>query len=176
MHSLLPLSLGLAFHLVTDLVLLGMYLVLSLLLVAQVNRRVLVCLVDRRNVTALLDLLVLRLRFALLSDLLDCRLLLVLLLFEELLDPFVEVLESEVLDILIKEELALDRHVVAVEVIAERFLFVRNKELVWQLFDAEVPDQDPVNVLVVLPDSVHVQLLETAVVVIHLEQGLERVA
>jgi hypothetical protein len=47
MHSLLPLSLGLAFHLVTDLVLLGMYLVLSLLLVAQVNRRVLVCLVDR---------------------------------------------------------------------------------------------------------------------------------
>jgi len=176
MHSLLPLSLGLAFHLVTDLVLLGMYLVLSLLLVAQVNRRVLVCLVDRRNVTALLDLLVLRLRFALLSDLLDCRLLLVLLLFEELLDPFVEVLESEVLDVLIKEELALDRHVVAVEVIAERFLFVRNKELVWQLFDAEVPDQDPVNVLVVLPDSVHVQLLETAVVVIHLEQGLERVA
>jgi len=176
MHSLLPLSLGLAFHLVTDLVLLGMYLVLSLLLVAQVNRRVLVCLVDRRNVTALLDLLVLRLRFALLSDLLDCRLLLVLLLFEELLDPFVEVLESEVLDILIKEELALDRHIVAVEVIAERFLFVRNKELVWQLFDAEVPDQDPVNVLVVLPDSVHVQLLETAVVIIHLEQGLERVA
>lgn len=176
MHSLLPLSLGLAFHLVTDLVLLGMYLVLSLLLVAQVNRRVLVCLVDRRNVTALLDLLVLRLRFVLLSDLLDCRLLLVLLLFEELLDPFVEVLESEVLDVLIKEELALDRHVVTVEVIAERFLFVRDKELVRQLFDAEVPDQDPVNVLVVLPDSVHVQLLETAVVVIHLEQCLERVA
>lgn len=176
MHSLLPLSLGLAFHLVTDLVLLGMYLVLSLLLVAQVNRRVLVCLVDRRSITVLLDLLVLRLRFVLLGDLLDCRLLLVLLLFEELLDPFVEVLESEVLDVLIKEELALDRHVVAVEVIAERFLFVRDKELVWQLFDAEVPDQDPVNVLVVLPDSVHVQLLETAVVVIHLEQGLERVA
>lgn len=176
MHSLLPLSLGLAFHLVTDLVLLGMYLVLSLLLVAQVNRRVLVCLVDRRSITVLLDLLVLRLRFALLGDLLDCRLLLVLLLFEELLDPFVEVLESEVLDVLIKEELALDRHVVAVEVIAERFLFVRDKELVWQLFDAEVPDQDPVNVLVVLPDSVHVQLLETAVVIIHLEQGLERVA
>lgn len=176
MHSLLPLSLGLALHLVTDLVLLGMYLVLSLLLVAQVNRRVFVCFVDRRNITALMDLLVLRLRFVLLGDLLDCRLLLVLLLFEELLDPFVEVLESEVLDVLIKEELALDRHVVAVEVIAERFLFVRNKELVRQLFVAEVPDQDPVNVLVVLPDSVHVQLLKTAVVVIHLEQGLERVA
>ena len=176
MHSLLPLSLGLALHLVTDLVLLGMYLFLSLLLVAQVNRRVFVCFVDRRNITALMDLLVLRLRFVLLGDLLDCRLLLVLLLFEELLDPFVEVLESEVLDVLIKEELALDRHVVAVEVIAERFLFVRNKELVRQLFVAEVPDQDPVNVLVVLPDSVHVQLLKTAVVVIHLEQGLERVA
>jgi hypothetical protein len=176
MHSLLPLSLGLALHLVTDLVLLGMYLVLSLLLVTQVNRDVLVCFVDRRNITALMDLLVLRLRFVLLGDLLDCRLLLVLLLFEELLDPFVEVLESEVLDVLIKEELAFDRHVVAVEVIAERFLFVRNKELVRQLFVAEVPDQDPVNVLVVLPDSVHVQLLETAVVVIHLEQGLERVA
>lgn len=176
MHSLLPLSLGLALHLVTDLVLLGMYLVLSLLLVAQVNRRVFVCFVDRRNITALMDLLVLRLRFVLLGDLLDCRLLLVLLLFEELLDPFVEVLESEVLDVLIKEELALDRHVVAVEVIAERFLFVRNKELVRQLFVAEVPDQDPVNVLVVLPDSVHVQLLKTAVVVIHLEQGLKRVA